>query len=249
MKASRTVGIIMIGFMGVVAAAILRSHSNRRPTASPPEGSFQQPTATDRARPASQQPSGSSDDDDEAAYLEAVARRSLQENCSTCHDDSMITQQRLTPAQWKAEIEKMVSWGAALPVEAQRPLFAYLARHFSDQDPLPPPGRSTLRAIKSLERSDPGVPRTIPSGDSRRGERLYAANCANCHGAKAMGGDPGPSLVNKAILAHPDAYHNQVSKGLRRMPGFQNVLTAAQQVDLLTWLREQRYPEIVSSQK
>jgi hypothetical protein len=33
------------------------------------------------------------------------------------------------------------------------------------------------------------------------------------------------------------------------MPGFQNVLTAAQQVDLLTWLREQRYPEIVSSQK
>ena len=101
----------------------------------------------------------------------------------------------------------------------------------------------------SLEHSDPGVPRAIPSGDSRRGERLYAANCANCHGAKAMGRDPGPSLVNKAILAHPDAYLNQVSKGLRRMPGFQNVLTAAQQVDLLTWLREQRYPEIVSSQK
>lgn len=191
MKASRTVGIIMIGFMGVVAAAILRSHSNRRPTASPPEGSFQQPTATDRARPASQQPSGSSDDDDEAAYLEAVARRSLQENCSICHDDSMVTQQRLTPAQWKAEIEKMVSWGAALPVEAQRPLFAYLARHFSDQDPLPPPGRSTLRAIKSLERSDPGVPRTIPSGDSRRGDALMPPTAPTATEPRPWGGTRG----------------------------------------------------------
>jgi len=167
MKASRTVGIIMIGFMGVVAAAILRSHSNRRPTASPPEGSFQQPTATDRARPASQQPSGSSDDDDEAAYLEAVARRSLQENCSICHDDSMVTQQRLTPAQWKAEIEKMVSWGAALPVEAQRPLFSLtwhvispIRTHFllPGEARLGPSNRWNARIPECPERSPAAIP-------------------------------------------------------------------------------------------
>ena len=32
---------------------------------------------------------------------------------------SMITRQRLTPVQWKAEVEKMILWGAPLPAEAR----------------------------------------------------------------------------------------------------------------------------------
>ena len=58
-----------------------------------------------------------SDDEDEAAYEAKVAERQLEENCLICHEDTMITRQRLTPIQWKAEVEKMILWRAPLPAE------------------------------------------------------------------------------------------------------------------------------------
>ena len=85
------------------------------------------------------QPPTASDDDDEAAYLAKVAERQLEENCLICHEADMITRQRLTPIQWKAEVEKMILWGAPLPSEAREPLTDYLARLYSDRQPLPEP--------------------------------------------------------------------------------------------------------------
>src|SRR5262249_1925769 len=52
----------------------------------------------DPAHPAAQ-------DDEDAAYHEAMIRRSLEENCLICHTEDIIGGQRLTPAQWKAEVE------------------------------------------------------------------------------------------------------------------------------------------------
>ena len=98
-----------------------------------------------------------------------------------------------------------------------------------------------IRETGSLELPAPGSPAT-PDGNTASGQRLYAANCANCHGPKALGAELGPCLVDKAILAHPEAYHRVVRDGLRKMPGFRTALTAAQQEDLLSWLRQQRYP-------
>jgi len=187
------------------------------------------------------QPPTASDDDDDAAYLAKVAERQLEENCLICHEASMITRQRLTPVQWKAEVEKMVSWGAPLPAEARQPLTDYLSRLYSDRQPLPEPPRMATRETGSLELPAPGPP-VLPHGNPAAGERLYAANCANCHGPKALGAELGPCLVEKAILAHPEAYHRVVRDGLRKMPGFRSALTAAQQEDLLSWLRQQRYP-------
>ena len=80
------------------------------------------------------------------------------------------------------------------------------------------------------------------SGDPARGERLYAANCATCHGPTALGGDLGPSLVAKAILDHPREYDQIVNQGLRRMPGFRLTMTAKDQADILAWLRRRVYP-------
>src|SRR5262249_49801666 len=154
---------------------------------------------------------------------------------------NMITRQRLTPAQWKAEIEKMVSWGAPLPAEAQQPLIDYLARRYSDREPLAAPQKLRLEEIDSLERPSPKAPEMRSHGVTKGGERLYAVNCANCHGPRALGAELGPSLVGKAILAHPEAYHRIVRNGLRRMPGFQKALNAAQEEDLLSWLRELRF--------
>ncbi len=187
------------------------------------------------------QPPAASDDDDEAAYEAKVTERQLQENCLICHEADMITRQRLTPVQWKAEVEKMILWGAPLPAEARQSLTDYLSGHYSDRQPLPEPHRMAIGETKSLELPALGSPVT-PDGNTASGERLYTANCANCHGPKALGAELGPCLVGKAILAHPEAYHRIVREGLRRMPGFQSALTAAQQDDLLSWLRKQRYP-------
>src|SRR4051794_38757374 len=90
------------------------------------------------------QPPAAPDDDDEAAYQAKVAERQLEENCLICHEAAMITRQRLTPVQWKAEIDKMISWGAPLPAEARQPLTDYLSRLYSDRQPLPQPRRMTI---------------------------------------------------------------------------------------------------------
>jgi mono/diheme cytochrome c family protein len=183
------------------------------------------------------------EDDEEAAYREAVARRSLQENCLICHTEDIIAGQRLTLAQWKAEVDKMVMWGSPLPKEATSPLVEYLAKHYSDREPPPEPARSTLKDVGSLEvpsdRSEPAP----ASGDPARGERLYGANCATCHGATGLGGDLGPALAGKAILDHRREYNQIVNQGLRRMPGFRLTMNAKDQADVLAWLRRRAYPQ------
>lgn len=181
-------------------------------------------------------------DDEDAAFREAMVRRTLEENCLICHTEDMIAGQRLTPAQWKAEVDKMIGWGAPLPKEATGPLVEYLARRYSDREVPPVPSRARLEEVGSYE-----VPREsagpIPAGgDLARGERLYAANCATCHGPAALGGDLGPALVGKAILDHPGDYDRIVTQGLRRMPGNRLTLTAKDRAEILAWLRHRSYP-------
>ena len=50
--------------------------------------------------------------------------------CGICHGPELIASQRLTPAQWTKEVDKMVGWGAPLQPEEKAVLAAYLARHF-----------------------------------------------------------------------------------------------------------------------
>ena len=54
------------------------------------------------------------DDADDRAYERAMAQRLVRESCLMCHSDELIATQRLTAKQWKAEVEKMVGWGAPL---------------------------------------------------------------------------------------------------------------------------------------
>jgi mono/diheme cytochrome c family protein len=205
-------------------------------------------TRAGAARPAAvPQPPGEPDDDDEASYREALTRRSLQENCLICHTEDMIAGQRLTPVQWKAEIEKMVNWGAPLPKDAETSLIDYLSRRYSDRTAPPVPARAKLTEAGSLEVPGPGRDANPVEGDLEHGARAYAANCATCHGPSALGGDLGPSLAGKAILAHPREYERILRQGLRRMPGFQSVLTPRDQGDVLAWLRRQKYPLAIES--
>jgi cytochrome c2 len=51
--------------------------------------------------------------------------------CVTCHETDLIAQQRLSPAAWGREVDKMIRWGAGVERSERDPLVAYLARYFS----------------------------------------------------------------------------------------------------------------------
>ena len=73
-----------------------------------------------------------------------------------------------------------------------------------------------------------------------RGEKLFAANCSFCHGAKATGGDTGPDLVRSTLVLHdekgeligPLVHNGRPSRG---MPAFAT-FTDAELYDLAEFL-------------
>ena len=69
---------------------------------------------------------------------------------------------------------------------------------------------------------DPRPARWV-AGDAAQGERLFAATCAGCHGAKGQGAE-GPALNNAVLLEHAtDSYLVETVRRGRRgtaMPGF-----------------------------
>ena len=46
--------------------------------------------------------------------------------CRTCHEQDLITQQRLTAAGWERTVDKMVRWGARVTPEQKPALVAFL---------------------------------------------------------------------------------------------------------------------------
>jgi mono/diheme cytochrome c family protein len=57
-----------------------------------------------------------------------------RESCLSCHGPEPITQQRLTTAQWSAEVEKMMRWGATVPADRKQALVEYLSRNFPSKN-------------------------------------------------------------------------------------------------------------------
>jgi sulfite oxidase len=51
-----------------------------------------------------------------------------QTSCIGCHDERITATQRLTRAQWEAEVDKMVRWGASVKPENKVELLDFLAR-------------------------------------------------------------------------------------------------------------------------
>ena len=50
--------------------------------------------------------------------------------CVACHEDDVISQQRLTRPQWEAEINKMIGWGAKVSDQDRIALLEFLARSY-----------------------------------------------------------------------------------------------------------------------
>jgi mono/diheme cytochrome c family protein len=177
------------------------------------------------------------DQDEERAYARFEARNTLRENCLICHSDGLISSQRLTEKQWKASVEKMIGWGAPVPKERVEPLIAYLAAEYPSTRARVQPARETLRQVAPVL-----APSALPAtAKPEGGAKLYAMNCANCHGLDAQGAELGPNLVERPVLLLVPEFHQVVSEGRNRMPGNAAVLTESQQQDILAWLRTLRY--------
>ena len=181
------------------------------------------------------------DDDDDKLEQRQVARQAFVENCLMCHGEDMTSRQRLTPKQWTAEVEKMIGWGTPLPLERKDGLIAYLSETYPAGRPAPPPERITPEAALASDRQDaPEAAARVTRADPRRGEALFARDCASCHGPGARGGEIGINLVSSPILVREDQFRATLHGGKRRMPGFATVLDEEAQSDLLAWLRQAR---------
>lgn len=203
------------------------------------EARVAQQVAAKGAAPAQPTPpaAGGDEDEEEAAYREAMAKRALTDNCLICHEEGMFTGQRLTAAQWKAEVDKMISWGAMMPDADRGNVEAYLSKHFGEKSPVPPPGRVVLADLPTRE--IPGDPKEGSDGaDLAKGGQVYLVVCASCHGPTALGTELGPALADRAVLTHAGDYHKTVRDGLRKMPAMNAMLNADQQRDILAWLRD-----------
>jgi mono/diheme cytochrome c family protein len=88
-------------------------------------------------------------------------------------------------------------------------------------------------------------------GDTREGARLYAANCASCHGAKGEGAE-GPALRNRVLLAFAgDTYLVETIRRGRRGTSMESfarpsavrpALADAEVESIVAFLREQEKP-------
>lgn len=63
-------------------------------------------------------------------YPAPAQPRAYPATCLICHDEGMMVQQRLTPAQWDREVNKMVGWGAPLKPEDRAEILKYLSSQF-----------------------------------------------------------------------------------------------------------------------
>jgi mono/diheme cytochrome c family protein len=108
------------------------------------------------------------------------------------------------------------------------------------QEDLPPAGRGGRGGGNT--RDFLGLGPAPDAAAASRGEKLYAPNCAFCHGEKARGAE-GPNLVRSPIVLHDEKGEligATVSKGVpdKGMPAFSN-FTEAQLSDLAQYLHMQ----------
>lgn len=165
------------------------------------------------------------------------AIRLLNARCTVCHSTDLITQQRLNESKWRAEVNKMVSWGAQLSLPEQDTLVAYLASRYHPAAP------DATREDEVTERGQPPAATSeagvVLTGHPRRGAAVYAQNCLPCHGEAASGG-MGPKLAGNAILSNDASFRQTVMQGRGAMPAWGPILKPQEIEDVHTWLKSLR---------
>lgn len=155
----------------------------------------------------------------------------LRSRCAMCHSANLITQQRLNNREWKAEMDRMIKWGAPLVDDDQKILVEYLSRHYSPSSHNP---AKTQAVAEPYHESQP-----LPSGRPKHGKSLYDAHCADCHGAKGEGHD-GPPMATNPILTMDSVFLESVREGRGGMPPWSGALSPQEIADIQSWLKTLR---------
>lgn len=156
-------------------------------------------------------------------------------HCNVCHSMEMIEQQQLTLPQWKAEITKMIGWGATLPKDYEDIMAEHLHKKFRPERTAELPRIEPELALKESHQSDQaGVSATELKSPVTA--ELYARQCANCHGPEGIGNEIGPRLTGRPSLTRPDQFTELVEKGRGRMPAFGQTLKKDDLNALRRWL-------------
>ncbi len=167
--------------------------------------------------------------------------RLVEESCRICHARELVDSQRLSPGQWRAEVEKMVRWGAPLELEEVSLVAAFLAERFPPGLPMAkPPELSTQAALAATAPDRRGGP-FPPKGSAHRGEPAFERDCAACHGVTALG-EKGPELVLRPVLDRPADFWKVVLRGRNRMPPYAGVVPRAELADVYAYLLSLREP-------
>ena len=84
-----------------------------------------------------------------------------------------------------------------------------------------------------------------------RGQELYAANCASCHGQNGEGLGPFPALNSgQHAYSHPDwEYFVLIENGKNAMPGFKGRLNNEQMTDIIARMKAWWGPGQLSEQR
>jgi len=61
---------------------------------------------------------------------EGKGKAKVEAACFPCHSPDLLVQQRLTPKQWTATVEKMIRWGAEVKESDKQVLIDYLSKNF-----------------------------------------------------------------------------------------------------------------------
>ncbi len=114
----------------LVAAALLAAAPEAKAAAPAP--------AAEQARTSEAKPGDAARLDLVSGKLpEDPARDVVLGKCVICHSEEYVTQQRLTPAQWKGTVEKMRKFGAPLTDDEVKLVSDYLGRNWTTDLPDP----------------------------------------------------------------------------------------------------------------
>lgn len=165
---------------------------------------------------------------------ESAGKALIGNNCIGCHDDAMLSQQRLSPKQWDAVIKKMQGWGT--PIEAENA--PRLAMHLAARYGLQAGAYDTPRvASREAEAQVTPLPDGVfAGGDPQKGQAVYHQRCASCHAADGRGGPLGVNLMDRYLLYRAQDFARIVRSGRGRMPAFPT--TDSEVADVLSYLRK-----------
>ncbi len=146
-------------------------------------------------------------------------------NCASCHGASgeggigpMLAGQSLDSAAVADVVDTgrglMPSFASMLSAEEVAAVAAYVSGLGSGSDPTANPTTTLDDAAESA---------AAAGGGSVSGSRVFAANCASCHGGSGQGG-VGPALAGRSLSS--SAVRSVVGSGRGLMPSFASTLSA-----------------------